>query len=106
MVQLPSSATGHRTVKANKEGVGNLPHLNQGFKVNGFESTAAPPGSAEKIEVLRRRVELGQPLHHPLDVKALTRPDRQTTFRNRPNLTVIREAELRLQNRKLERATT
>ena len=34
---------------------------------NGFESTEAPAGSAEKIEILRRRVEQGQPLWHGED---------------------------------------
>ena len=29
-----------------------------------FRATDAPAGSADKIEVLRRRVELGQPLWH------------------------------------------
>jgi hypothetical protein len=29
-----------------------------------FRSTDAPSGSAEKVEVLRQRVELGQPLWH------------------------------------------
>ena len=32
-----------------------------------FNPTDAPAGSAEKIEVLRRRVELGQPLWHTTD---------------------------------------
>jgi hypothetical protein len=32
-----------------------------------FVGTGAPPGSNEKIEVLRRRVELGHPLWHPDD---------------------------------------
>lgn len=32
-----------------------------------FESTDAPAGSAEKIEILRRRVEQGQPLWHGED---------------------------------------
>lgn len=32
-----------------------------------FLPTDAPPGSAEKIEALRRRVELGQPLWHVRD---------------------------------------
>ena len=32
-----------------------------------FESTAAPAGSAEKIEILRRRVESGEPLWHTED---------------------------------------
>ena len=31
---------------------------------NKFMPTDAPAGSSEKIEVLRRRVELGQPLWH------------------------------------------
>lgn len=34
---------------------------------NGFEATDAPAGSPDKIEVLRRRVELGQPLWHTTD---------------------------------------
>jgi hypothetical protein len=32
-----------------------------------FEATNAPAGSAEKIEILRRRVEQGQPLWHNED---------------------------------------
>lgn len=32
-----------------------------------FKRTDAPAGSQEKIEVLRRRVELGQPLWHNSD---------------------------------------
>lgn len=32
-----------------------------------FEPTDAPAGSEAKIEVLRRRVELGQPLWHSRD---------------------------------------
>lgn len=32
-----------------------------------FEATDAPAGSPEKIEALRRRVELGQPLWHEED---------------------------------------
>lgn len=32
-----------------------------------FTATDAPAGSPEKIEVLRRRVELGQPLWHNTD---------------------------------------
>lgn len=34
---------------------------------DGFNPTDAPAGSAEKIEVLRRRVELGAPLWHGED---------------------------------------
>lgn len=34
---------------------------------NHFIPTDAPAGSPEKIEVLRRRVELGQPLWHNTD---------------------------------------
>jgi hypothetical protein len=34
---------------------------------NEFHATDAPAGSQEKIEVLRRRVELGQPLWHNSD---------------------------------------
>ena len=34
---------------------------------NGFSPTDAPAGSPEKIEVLRKRVELGQPLWHNTD---------------------------------------
>ena len=34
---------------------------------NHYDPTDAPAGSAEKIEVLRKRVELGQPLWHPKD---------------------------------------
>ena len=33
----------------------------------GFEATDAPAGSSEKIEELRRRVELGLPLWHGND---------------------------------------
>lgn len=32
-----------------------------------FEATDAPPGSLQKLELLQRRVELGQPLWHPND---------------------------------------
>jgi hypothetical protein len=32
-----------------------------------FSATDAPAGSDEKIETLRRRVEMGQPLWHELD---------------------------------------
>ena len=32
-----------------------------------FVPTDAPAGSAEKIEILRRRIELGQPLWHVQD---------------------------------------
>lgn len=32
-----------------------------------FEATDEPPGSLAKIELLRRRVELGLPLWHPND---------------------------------------
>ena len=32
-----------------------------------FEATTAPAGSAEKIEILRRRVEAGHPLWHTED---------------------------------------
>jgi hypothetical protein len=34
---------------------------------NDFHPTDAPSGSAEKVEVLRQRVELGQPLWHDDD---------------------------------------
>ena len=34
---------------------------------NGFESTDAPAGSEEKIEILRKRLELGLPLWHEED---------------------------------------
>jgi hypothetical protein len=34
---------------------------------NDFESTDAPAGSPEKIEILRRRIELGLPLWHEED---------------------------------------
>ena len=34
---------------------------------NGFDATDAPAGSAEKIEILRSRVESGQPLWHDSD---------------------------------------
>jgi hypothetical protein len=33
----------------------------------GFLATDAPAGSAEKIEILRRRVEMGEPLWHAED---------------------------------------
>jgi hypothetical protein len=32
-----------------------------------FEPTDAPAGSQEKIEILRRRIEMGQPLWHSMD---------------------------------------
>jgi hypothetical protein len=32
-----------------------------------FDSTDAPAGSPEKIEILRKRIELGQPLWHDAD---------------------------------------
>jgi len=34
---------------------------------DGFAATDAPAGSDEKIEILRRRVQMGQPLWHDLD---------------------------------------
>lgn len=34
---------------------------------NHYDPTDAPAGSPEKIEVLRKRAELGQPLWHPND---------------------------------------
>ena len=34
---------------------------------DGFDPTDAPAGSPEKIEILRRRVEQGQPLWHQED---------------------------------------
>ena len=34
---------------------------------DGFSATDAPAGSDEKIEILRKRVEMGQPLWHDLD---------------------------------------
>lgn len=34
---------------------------------NEFQATDAPAGSEEKIEVLRRRIQLGQPLWHGED---------------------------------------
>jgi hypothetical protein len=37
-----------------------------------FNYTDAPAGSAEKIEMLRRRVELGHPLWHTNDRKDYT----------------------------------
>ncbi len=40
-----------------------LPELEQ----DGFDPTDAPAGSPEKIEILRRRVEQGQPLWHQED---------------------------------------
>ena len=33
----------------------------------GFSATDAPAGSDEKIETLRKRVQMGQPLWHGLD---------------------------------------
>ena len=36
-------------------------------KSDEFEPTNAPAGSTDKIELLRRRVELGQPLWHDSD---------------------------------------
>jgi len=36
-------------------------------ETNDFEPTDAPAGSAEKIEILRRRVEFGLPLWHNHD---------------------------------------
>lgn len=33
----------------------------------GFDATDAPAGSPEKIEILRRRIELGLPLWHEED---------------------------------------
>ena len=32
-----------------------------------FQATGAAPGSLEKIEVMAKRVELGQPVWHPCD---------------------------------------
>ena len=40
-----------------------LPDVEQ----DGFDPTDAPAGSPEKIEILRRRVEQGQPLWHQED---------------------------------------
>ncbi|MEM9409679.1 MAG: hypothetical protein AAGA30_01110 [Planctomycetota bacterium] len=37
------------------------------YQDESFASTDAPAGSDEKIEILRRRVEAGQPLWHELD---------------------------------------
>lgn len=37
------------------------------FETDDFVPTAAPAGSAEKLEVLARRVALGLPLWHPED---------------------------------------
>lgn len=34
---------------------------------HGFEATDAPAGSPEKIEILRKRIELGLPLFHEED---------------------------------------
>lgn len=45
-------------------------HHDEDFTPNNlenFQATAAPPGSQEKIEVLRQRVLDGQPLWHPSD---------------------------------------
>lgn len=36
-------------------------------ETDAFESTDAPAGSMEKIEILRRRVEAGEPLWHGSD---------------------------------------
>jgi hypothetical protein len=38
----------------------------------GFSATDAPAGSPEKIEALRKRVELGQPLWHGEDRRDYT----------------------------------
>lgn len=35
--------------------------------VVGFQSTVAPPGSLEKIEIMRQRVEQGVPIFHADD---------------------------------------
>ena len=37
------------------------------FKSEEFEATDAPAGSSEKIDILRRRVESGDPLWHNED---------------------------------------
>jgi len=37
-----------------------------------FESTDAPAGSESKIEILRRRVEMGYPLWHEMDRRDYT----------------------------------
>jgi hypothetical protein len=42
-------------------------HEDRRLNYNGFHPTDAPTGSSEKIEVLRRRVEMKQPLWHPND---------------------------------------
>jgi hypothetical protein len=39
---------------------------------DGFSATNAPAGSDEKIDALRRRVELGQPLWHSNDRRDYT----------------------------------
>lgn len=41
--------------------------FNPDSTANHFESTDAPAGSPEKIEILRRRLEMGQPLWHDND---------------------------------------
>lgn len=38
----------------------------------GFQATDAPAGSEEKIEILRARIQLGQPLWHTEDRKDYT----------------------------------
>jgi hypothetical protein len=63
---------------SNKKKVGNVfeailryGHDEDFFPEGGvdFNATGAPAGSEEKIEILRRRVELGQPLWHGSDRK-------------------------------------
>lgn len=59
----------------------------------GFLPTDAPPGTAEKIDVLRQRVELGQPLWHDEDrtdyvgLVGIVRP--QETPRSSPGIRSI-----------------
>ena len=65
---------------------------------NGFSATDAPAGSSEKIEVLRRRVELGQPLWHStdrVDYSGLTGAIRPTRVRVGPVLNDPDASQLR-----------
>ena len=58
-----------------------------------FRPTDAPPGTAEKIDVIRKRVELGQPLWHEddrndyLGLTGIIRP--QETPRSSPGIRSI-----------------
>jgi hypothetical protein len=79
-IQIPLSFE-VATQMSNKKKVGNVfeailryGHDEDFFPEGGddFIPTNAPAGSEEKIEVLRRRVELGQPLWHMEDRKDYT----------------------------------